>query len=111
MRRQEQRFQDTMEARMTRAGAREEGEYSGQGVNIGRSSPAPDDLEVANREELVEGASANVGARYFSSLKRAVPKFSRLPQVFSVWSKRFQAFVSRNGCLNFLLTDIRGSCR
>ena len=61
-RRQEQRFQDMMVARMTRAGAREEGDYSGQGVNIGRSSPAPYDLEVASREELVQGASANVGA-------------------------------------------------
>ena len=105
-RRQEQRFQDMMEARMTRAGAREEGDYSGQGINIGRSSPAPGDVEVASREEPVEGASANVGAREFSSLKQAVPKFSGLPEDFPVWSKRFQAFMSMNGCLNSLLTDI-----
>ena len=106
MRRQEQRFQDMMIARMTRAGAREEGDYSGQRVNIGRSSPTPGNLEVASREELVEGASANVGAREFSSLKQAVPKFSGLPEDFPVWSKRFQAFMSMNGCLNSLLTDI-----
>ena len=45
MRRQEQRFQDMMVARMTRAGAREEGDYSGQGVNICLlyTSPSPRD--------------------------------------------------------------------
>ena len=63
MRRQEQRFQDMMEAWMTRAGARGEGDYSGQIVTIGRSSPTPGDVEVTSGEELVEGASANVGAR------------------------------------------------
>ena len=110
MRRQEQRFQDMMIARMTRAGAREEGDYSGQRVNIGRSSPTPGNLEVASREELVEGASANVGAREFSSLKQAVPKLSGLPEDFPVWSKRFEAFMSMNKCLNYLITD-RGSCR
>ena len=98
MRRQEHRFQDMVDARMTRAGAREEGDYSGQGDNIvRRSSPAPGDLEVASREELVEGGSANVGARESSSLKQAVPKFSGLPEDFPVWSKRFQTFMSMNG--------------
>ena len=97
-RRREQQLQNVMEARMTRAGAREEGDYSGQGDNIvRRSSPAPGDLEVASREELVEGGSANVGARESSSLKQAVPKFSGLPEDFPVWSKRFQTFMSMNG--------------
>ena len=66
----------------------------------------PGDLEVASREKLAEGASANVGAREYSSLKQAVPKFSGLPEDFPVWSKRFQAFVSMNGSLNSLFTDI-----
>ena len=71
MRRQEQRFQDVMQARMTIAGAREEGDYSGRGANIWRRSPTAGDLEVASREELAESASANVGAREFRSLKHA----------------------------------------
>ena len=79
MKRQEQRFQDMMEARTTRAGAREEGDHSGQGVNIGRSSPTPGDLEVASREELAESANANVGGREFSGLKQAA-----LPEDFPV---------------------------
>ena len=48
-RRREQQLQNVMEARMTRAGAREEGDYSGHGVNIGRSSPTPGDLEDTSR--------------------------------------------------------------
>ena len=106
MRRQEQRFQDMMVARMTRAGAREEGDYSGQGVNIGRSSPTPGDLEVASREEFVESASTDVGAREFSSLRQAVTYFSGLPDEFPAWSKRFEAFMSMNGSLNSLPTEI-----
>ena len=72
-------------------------DYSGQGVNAGRSLLTPVDLEVASREELAESASANVGAREFSGLKQAIPKFSGLPEDFPVWSKRFQAFTSMNG--------------
>ena len=73
-----------MLARTIRAGVREEGDDSGQGVNIGRSSPTPGDLEVASREKLAERASANVGAREFSSLTQAVPNFSGLPEEFPV---------------------------
>ena len=46
------------QARMTRAGAREEGDYSGQGVNAERSSLTTGDLEIASREDLAESASA-----------------------------------------------------
>ena len=104
MRGQEQRFQDMMEARTTRAGARQEGDCSVRGVNIGRSSATPGDLEAASREKLAEGASANVGAREYCSLKQGVPKFGGLPEDFPLWSKRFQAFMSMNGCLNSRLT-------
>ena len=113
---QEERMAEMMEALMkTRAairghdGKKDESwrtRHSGQGVNIGRSSLTPGDLEVASREELVESASANVRARGFSSLKQAVRKFSGLPEYFPVWSKRFQAFMSVNGCLISIFTDI-----
>ena len=52
MSRQGQQFQG-MEARLTRDGAREEGESNScQRVNIGRRSLPPGDLEVSGREEL-----------------------------------------------------------
>ena len=94
MRRQEQRFQDMMEARMTRAGAREDGDYSGQGVNIGRSSPAPYDLEVASREELVQGASANVGADNVAASNRPYPNSAGCRKIF-----QYGASASKPSCL------------
>ena len=109
--RQERQFQDMMEARMTRASAREEGDYSGQGVTIGRSSPPPCDLEVASREELVEGASANVGTREFSSLNQAVPNFSGLPEDFPAWREEFPSLYVYEWMLEFSSHRHRGSCR
>ena len=69
MRRQEQRFQDMIQAWMARAGAREGDYNSGQGVNIGRSSLSPGGLEVASKEEFADSASTNVGTREFGNLK------------------------------------------
>ena len=54
----------------------------------------PVDLEVASREQVAKNASADVGAREFSSFKQAVPIFSGLPDDFPVWSKRFKVFTS-----------------
>lgn len=77
--RAEQRFQDMIEAGMTRAGAREAiDSNSGQGVNTGKSSLTPGDFEATNRSELVDASSVDVGPREFSSIKQAVPKFSGL---------------------------------
>ena len=60
----------------------------------------------AAREVLVESASVNTGPHEFSRIKPAVPKYSGKSEDFSVWSRRFEAFVSMNGCLSSLRTDI-----
>lgn len=47
----------------------------------------------------------NAEPREFSDSRQAIPKCIGKPDIFPVWIKRFESYVSMSGCLGSLLAD------
>ena len=95
-----------IDARITRDGAREEGDSnSGQGVKTGKNSLTPGEIKATSRQYFVDTPSVTVVRRKFNVPSMAVAKLSGLPEDYPAWSKRPETFASMRKCLISLLVD------